>query len=75
MPSKQRKPESGKARRVVKRSKRIPKLDELYRMAHDRGMTVQELVEYLNSMNADKTGRRNKSTTYDMGPIPYRGDD
>jgi hypothetical protein len=44
-------------------------------MAYDRGMTIGELVEYLNSMNADKSGRRNKSTSYDMGPDPYRKDD
>lgn len=65
-------PPKGKLRRIVRRRTRIPTMSELYEEASKRGMTPKEYVDWLNSMNADKSNRRNKSTSYDMGPIPYR---
>lgn len=57
-------PEPGKARRVVVRRKHIPKLEDLYKEAYDRGMTVKEYVDYLNAMNMDRSKRRNNSSSY-----------
>jgi hypothetical protein len=64
-----------KKRRIVKRKKTIPKIEDLKRIANSRGMTTKELVDYYCSMNADKTNYRNKSVSYDMGPYPWRKDD
>lgn len=65
-----------KVRRVVvRRKKSIPKLNELYEVASSLGMTVKEYVDYQNEMNSDKSRRRNYSSSYDWGPIPYRGPD
>jgi hypothetical protein len=65
-------PEPGKIRRVVRRKKHIPKISELYEESSRLGMTVKEYVDYLNAMHMDRSKRRNNSSTYDLGPIPYR---
>ena len=59
-------------RRVVKRIKTPLPISELYAYSYNIGMTVNEYVQYQNSLNADNSKRRNRSSTYDMGPIPYR---
>lgn len=58
-------------RKVPKKQKSIPTLAELREQAYEHGMTVKEYVNHLNQIHSDRTNSKNKSASYDRGPIPY----
>lgn len=58
-----------KKKRIVRRKKAIPKIEELKAIANSHGMTVQEYVNHLAQMNRDHTGKRNKSAFLNLPEV------
>ncbi len=64
--------EPKKVRRVVIKRGKIPTLSELAQAAYAHNMTIHEYVAHLNMINSNKSSRRNLSSSYDMGPEPWK---